>query len=142
MRNISALVSYSGGAALLRQHLPRNSFGTSRAILCSPVFVNLNVVNERTYDDTHDVRAASVALVSVLPATISSSSVIASTVPLGPPSFPRTLNTLCAGLSMLTGDGGRWGVVFRCTGAVLCWKFQDDEFGGGGGACRRCNVCP
>ena len=34
---------------------------------------------------------------------------------------------------MLTGDGGRWGVMFRCTGAVQCWKFNDDEVGGGGG---------
>ena len=43
---------------------------------------------------------------------------------------------------MLTGDGGRWGTVFRWTGAVLCWKFQDDEVGGGGGAGSRCNVVP
>ena len=44
--------------------------------------------------------------------------------------------------SMLTGDGGRWGVVFRCTGAVPCWKFQGDEVGGGGVAGSRCNVGP
>ena len=47
-----------------------------------------------------------------------------------------------ADASMLTGDGGRWGVVLRCTGAVLCWKFQDDEVGCGGGAGNRCNVVP
>ena len=43
---------------------------------------------------------------------------------------------------MLTGDDGRWGVVFRFTVAVLCWKFHGDEFGGGGVAGSRCNVGP
>ena len=43
---------------------------------------------------------------------------------------------------MLTGDGRLWGVLFRWTGAVLCWKFQDDKVGGSGGAGSRCNVGP
>ena len=43
---------------------------------------------------------------------------------------------------MLTVDGGRWDVVFRCTVAVLCWTFEEDEVGGGGVAVNRCNVRP
>ena len=85
------------------------------------------------------VQAASVASVGAFSATISSPSVVASAVP---PWSLRPLKPLYADASMLTGDGGRWGVVVHCTVAVLCWKFHDDEVGGGGGAGRRGDVGP